>query len=57
MLANTAKEIMKEANIQVKNLKDSIYYSVKIIKDSTIFIVGSFYVYGDVINILKEIKK
>ena len=56
VLANTAKEIMKEANIQVKNLKDSIYYSVKNYKDSTIFIVGSFYVYGDVINILKEIK-
>ena len=55
VLANT-KEIMKEANIQVKNLKDSIYYSVKNYKDSTIFIVGSFYVYGDVINILKEIK-
>ena len=56
VLANTAKEIMKEANIQVKNLKDSIYYSVKNYKDSTIFIVGSFYVYGDVINILKEIE-
>ena len=56
VLANTAKEIMKEANIQVKNLKDSICYSVKNYKDSTIFIVGSFYVYGDVINILKEIK-
>ena len=56
VLANTAKEIMKEANIQVKNLKDSIYYSVKNYKDSTIFIVESFYVYGDVINILKEIK-
>ena len=54
VLANTAKEIMKEANIQVKNLKDSIYYSVNNYKDSTIFIVGSFYVYGDVINILKE---
>lgn len=56
VLANTAKEIMKEANIQVKTLKDSIYYLVKNYKDSTIFIVGSFYVYGDVINILKDKK-
>lgn len=56
VLANIARKIIKEADIQVKELKDAIYYSVKNHIDSTIFIVGSFYVYGDVINVLKEIK-
>ena len=74
ILANTAKEVMKEksiynknmsntvtgiknnADIQVMELKEAIEYSIKNYKDYTIFIVGSFYVYGDVIDILKEYK-
>lgn len=56
VLANIAKGIIKEADIQVKELKDALDYSVKNYKDYIIFIVGSFYVYGDVISILKEIK-
>lgn len=74
VLANTAKEIIKEksiynknmsntvtgiknnADIQVMELKEAIEYSIKNYKDYTIFIVGSFYVYGDVIDILKEYK-
>lgn len=74
ILANTAKEVIKEksiynknmsntvtgiknnADIQVMELKEAIEYSIKNYKDYTIFIVGSFYVYGDVIDILKEYK-
>lgn len=56
ILANTAKEVMKEANIQVKDLKDALEYVIKDCKNYTIFIVGSFYVYGDVIDMLKEYK-
>ena len=56
ILANTAKEVMKEANIQVKDLKDAQEYVIKDCKNYTIFIVGSFYVYGDVIDMLKEYK-
>ena len=74
ILANTAKEIMKEKSIynknisntvtgiknntdmQVMELKEAIEYSIKAYKDYTIFIVGSFYVYGDVIDMLKEYK-
>ena len=56
ILANTAKEVMKEANIQVKDLKDALEYAIKDCKNYTIFIVGSFYVYGNVIDILKEYK-
>ena len=47
---------MKEANIQVKDLKDALEYVIKDCKNYTIFIVGSFYVYGDVIDMLKEYK-
>lgn len=74
ILANTAKEVIKEKSIynknmsntvtgiknntdmQVMELKEAIEYSIKNYKDYTIFIVGSFYVYGDVIDILKEYK-
>lgn len=56
ILANTAKEVMKEANIQVKDLKDALEYVIKDCKNYTIFIVGSFYVYGNVIDMLKEYK-
>lgn len=56
ILANTAKEVMKEANIQVKDLKDALEYAIKDCKNYTIFIVGSFYVYGNVIDMLKEYK-
>lgn len=56
VLANTAKGIMNNANIQVKDIKDAIEYSMENYKDCTIFIVGSFYVYGDVIDMLKEYK-
>ena len=74
ILANTAKEIIKEKsiynenvsdtisgakdynNIRIMDLKNALDYVIRDCKDYTIFIVGSFYVYGDVIDMLKEYK-
>ena len=55
-MSNTVTGIKNNADIQVMELKEAIEYSIKNYKDYTIFIVGSFYVYGDVIDILKEYK-
>ena len=55
-MSNTVTGIKNNADIQVMELKEAIEYSIKNYKDYTIFIVGSFYVYGDVRDIIKEYK-
>lgn len=54
ILADTAKNIVKNANVQVKEIEDAIEYTIKNYKGYTIFVIGSFYVYGNVVNKLKE---
>ena len=56
ILSNTAKKINIRANVQVKDIKDALTYVIEDYDDYTIFIVGSFYVYGNVLNKLKEVK-
>ncbi len=53
-LKNEAKEYIPEENIFVKNIKEAIEESAKKYKDRNIFVIGSFYVYKEVIDILKK---
>ncbi len=53
-LKEEAKRYIPEENIFVKNIKDAIEESIKKYEDRNIFIVGSFYVYKEVIDILKK---
>lgn len=53
-LYKVAREITKNDKIYKKSLEDAIIYAKKQ-KDKVTFIVGSFYVYGDVIEKLKKV--
>lgn len=52
-LYHTAKQITKNANLYQKSLKDAILYAQKQ-KEKITFVVGSFYIYGDVMKLVKE---
>ena len=52
-LYHTAKQIAGNANLKTKTLEEAILYA-KEQKNKVTFIVGSFYIYGDVIKILKN---
>ena len=52
-LYHTAKQINKQVNADQKSLTDAVSY-VKTQKGKIIFIVGSFYIYEDVIKLVKE---
>lgn len=52
-LYNVAKQITKNANLYQKSLKDAILYAQKQ-KEKITFVVGSFYIYGDVIKLINE---
>lgn len=53
-LAKEAEKYISKDKIVTTNLKDAIRESKNNYKDRTIFIVGSFYTYKEVIQILKE---
>ena len=53
-LYKVAREITKNDKIYIKSLEDAIIYAKKQ-RDKVTFIVGSFYVYGDVIEKLKKV--
>ena len=53
-LLEFAKNCTKNKNLYAKELKEAIQFSKKEYADAIIFIVGSFYIYGDVIKIIKE---
>lgn len=52
-LYNAAKQITKNANLYQKSLKDAILYAQKQ-QEKITFVVGSFYIYGDVIKLINE---
>jgi len=52
-LYHTAKQINNKINTCQKSLKDAIWY-VKTQKEKVVFIVGSFYIYEDVVKLIKE---
>lgn len=53
-LAEEAKKYIAEARIHIKDLEQAINCAIQNYKDRTIFIVGSFYVYKKVMEILKN---
>ena len=53
-LFNVAKEITRNENLYIKEIKNVIDFVNKNYRDYTIFFVGSFYVYGTVIEMLKK---
>lgn len=53
-LKKEAIKYIEDKNIVVKNIKDAIMDSIENYRDRTIFVVGSFYVYKEVLRILKE---
>lgn len=53
-LLRTAKMYLKSPNLFEMNLQDSIAISKNKYKEYTIFIVGSFYIYGDVLKYKKQ---
>ncbi len=53
-LYHTAKQIAGNANLKIKTLEEAILYA-KEQKNKVTFIVGSFYIYGDVMKIMKNI--
>lgn len=56
-LLNYANTVLIDSNnLYAMELDEAIKKSKKIYKDKIIFIVGSFYVYGDVQNILENLK-
>lgn len=54
ILAKEAEKYLSKDKIIATNLKDAILASKTEYKDRTIFIIGSFYTYKEVIQILKE---
>lgn len=53
-LLRIAKMYLKSSNLFEMNLKDSISIAKNKYKEYTIFIVGSFYIYGDVLKYIKH---
>lgn len=53
-LAEEARKYIDENRIAVKNLKEAIQEAKEKYNDRTIFIIGSFYVYKEVMDILKD---
>lgn len=51
-LYHTAKQIAGNANLNIKTLEEAILYA-KEQKNKVTFIVGSFYIYGDVVKMMK----
>jgi len=51
-LLKIAQKYTKNQNLETQKLEDAINFAKQNYKNSTIFIVGSFYIYGDVIKIL-----
>lgn len=53
-LKREAVKYISEKNIVVKNIREAIRDSIEKYNNRTIFIVGSFYVYKEVLKIMKE---
>ena len=53
-LAKEAKKFIKEEQIKISELKDAIKEVKQMYKDRVIFIIGSFYVYKEVMQIIGE---
>lgn len=53
-LAKEAKKFIKEEQIKISELKDAIKELKQMYKDRVIFIIGSFYVYKEVMQIIGE---
>lgn len=52
-LYHTAKQITNCANLYQKSLEDAILYAKKQ-KEKITFVVGSFYIYGEVVQLIRE---
>lgn len=55
-LYNCMREYANEDRIRVMNLKDAIFSTKEFEKNTVNLVVGSFYVYGDVINTISKMK-
>lgn len=53
-LLRIAKLYLKSSNLFEMNLRDSIEIANNKYKEYTIFIIGSFYIYGDVLKYIKQ---
>lgn len=53
-LLEYANSLSKENNYYTMKLNDAIDFAKKEFKDEIVFILGSFYIYGDVIELLKD---
>ena len=53
-LLKYANTLSKENKYYTMNLKDAIDFVKKEYKDKIVFVLGSFYIYGDVIELLRK---